>query len=307
MPAMDFNRTFDPQHGTLVQITDGLARVTCNNPSALTFSGTNTFLIGTQELAIVDPGPLNSAHLEALLNAVGKREVRFILVSHTHMDHSPLATVLKEKTGAPILGCGPHKRAPSFLDMAETPMDASSQKDFIPDRELLDGEKISVDDLTIETVSTPGHTENHLSFALPELESLLPGDHVMAWSTTIVAPPDGSMSAYMRSLDKLLERSEMRYFPSHGGEVFEVPRFLEQLRDHRQARSHAIMERLDAGDTDVMTLVKTIYTDVDPKLHGAAALNVLSQLDDLIDRGLVACDGAVQLSARFHLSAQASS
>lgn len=306
MSKMDFNRAFDPLHGELVQITDGLARVTCNNPGALTFSGTNTFLIGEQELVVIDPGPLNDAHLNALLQAIGGRPVRSILVSHTHVDHSPLAAALKEKTGAPILGCGPHRRAASFLDMAETPMDASSQKDFVPDQELMDGEKISVDGLRVESVSTPGHTENHLSFAVPELNVLLPGDHVMAWSTTIVAPPDGSMSAYMRSLDKLMDRGEMRYFPSHGGEVIEPPRFLEQLRDHRHARSNAIMERLDAGDSDVVTMVKAIYTDVDPKLHGAAALNVLSQLDDLIDRGLVSCDGAVQLGARFELTAQAS-
>ncbi|MGH0000949.1 MBL fold metallo-hydrolase [Pseudovibrio ascidiaceicola] len=301
MSKMDFNREFDARHGELVAITDELSRVTCNNPSALTFAGTNTFLVGKNEVVVIDPGPMDLEHLDALMKAIDGRPVKAILVSHTHVDHSPLAGPLKEKTGAPVMGCGPHKRAVSFADMAETPMDASSQKDFAPDTELEDGAKISVDGVTIEVVATPGHTENHLSFALPEQGVMLPGDHVMAWSTTIVAPPDGSMNAYMKSLDKLMARSETRYFPSHGGEVNNPKVFLPQLKQHRQMRSDAILERLHAGDDDVMTMVKAIYTDVDPKLHGAAALNVLAQLDDLIAQGVVMCDAKVTLSAKFTL------
>ncbi|KZL18868.1 Hydroxyacylglutathione hydrolase [Pseudovibrio axinellae] len=301
MSNMDFNRSFDARHGELVSITDALARVTCNNPGALTFAGTNTFIVGRNELVIIDPGPMDMAHLDALMTAIDERPVKAILVSHTHVDHSPLAGPLREKTGAPVMGCGPHRRATSFADMAETPMDASSQKDFEPDTVLEDGAKISVDGVIIEVVATPGHTENHLSFALPEHGVMLPGDHVMAWSTTIVAPPDGSMNAYMTSLDKLIERAETRYFPSHGGEVKNPKLFLTQLKQHRQMRSDAIVARLRAGDQDVMTMVKAIYTDVDPKLHGAAALNVLAQLDDLIAQKIVLCDGEVTLTAKFTL------
>ncbi len=301
MSKMDFNREFDACHGELVTITDELARVTCDNPGALTFAGTNTFFVGKNELVVIDPGPMNLDHLDALMRAIAGRPVKAILVSHTHVDHSPLAGPLKEKTGAPIMGCGPHKRSVSFADMDETPMDASSQKDFVPDQELEDTAKISVDGVTIEAVSTPGHTENHLAFALPDHGVMLPGDHVMAWSTTIVAPPDGSMNAYMKSLDKLMARIEARYFPSHGGEVNNPKVFLKQLRQHRQMRSDAILERLRAGDTDIMTMVKAIYTDVDPKLHGAAALNVLAQLDDLIAQGVVLCDSKVTLAAKYIL------
>ncbi|SDQ82659.1 MBL fold metallo-hydrolase [Pseudovibrio sp. Tun.PSC04-5.I4] len=302
MSKMNFNRDFDARHGELVPITDELARVTCNNAGPLTFAGTNSFLVGRNEVIVVDPGPIDMDHLDALMRAIGTRPVKAILVSHTHVDHSPLAGPLKEKTGAPVMGCGPHRRAVSFADMAETPMDASSQKDFIPDEELQDGAKISVDGVVIEVVATPGHTENHLSFALPEHGVMLPGDHVMAWSTTIVAPPDGSMNAYMASLDKLIARRETRYFPSHGGEVNNPPVFLKQLKQHRQMRSDAILARLKEGDDDVMCMVKAIYTDVDSKLHGAAALNVLAQLDDLIDRGVVMCDGKVTLAAKFKLT-----
>ncbi|GHB21148.1 MBL fold metallo-hydrolase [Pseudovibrio japonicus] len=301
MSKMDFNREFEARHGKLVKITEKLSRVTCNNPGALTFAGTNTFLVGQDEVVVIDPGPMDLEHLDALITAIDGRPVKAILVSHTHVDHSPLAGPLKEKTGAPIMGCGPHRRAASFANMDETPMDASSQKDFVPDEELVDGAQISVDGLVIEVVATPGHTENHLAFALPEQGVMLPGDHVMAWSTTIVAPPDGSMNAYMKSLDKLMARSETRYFPSHGGEVNNPKVFLAQLKQHRQMRSDAIVARLRAGDDDVMTMVKAIYTDVDPKLHGAAALNVLAQLDDLIAQGVVMCNGKVTLSAKFTL------
>ncbi|OKL42591.1 MBL fold metallo-hydrolase [Pseudovibrio exalbescens] len=303
MAQLRFNRDFDPRYGSAVTVAPKIQRITCQNPSPLTFHGTNTFLIGEEEVAVLDPGPEDNRHLATIMDAIGDRKVSAILISHTHIDHSPLSRRLQAETQAPIYGCAPHSRAEAFRDMPENPMEASADHAYEPDQELLDSDQLEIDGLLIEVVATPGHTINHLSFALPEQGLLFPADHVMAWSTSVVAPPDGSMGHYMASIDRLLERAEGHYFPAHGGELRDAHRYLEGLKAHRQSRETAVIGRLRAGDTHIPQMVANIYADVDKKLHGAAALNVLAHLEDLSSRGVVATSGPVSLEASYRLTA----
>ncbi len=279
-----FDREFEPAHGEPVELTPEIRRVTARNPGPFTFQGTNSYLVGTRSLAVIDPGPADESHLEALLSAIGNRPVTHILVTHTHRDHSPLAKALQRRTGAVLLGM------PAPPEAASTPLDAGGDVTFRPDILLEDGLRIEGEDWALETVATPGHASNHLSFALSGTPFLFSGDHVMAWATTVVAPPDGSMSAFMASIDKLLARRETRYLPGHGGEVRDAHRFLRGLRAHRKMRERAVLERLAAGDRTPEMMARTIYRDTDPRLHGAAALSLLAHLEDLLARGKVSRD-----------------
>ncbi|MDD7911176.1 MULTISPECIES: MBL fold metallo-hydrolase [Pseudovibrio] len=303
MTELTFDRDFDPAYGSAVQVAPRVQRVTCQNPSPLTFFGTNSYLIGENEVAVLDPGPENDDHLAALLSAIGGRPVKAILVSHTHVDHSPLSRKLQAKTKAPIFGCPPHMRAEAFSDMPENPMEASADLDYQPDRILGEGERFHVDSLELEVVPTPGHTVNHLAFALTEQDLLFPADHVMAWATTVVAPPDGAMGLYMNSIERLLERPERRYLPAHGGEIAKAHQYLEGLRAHRLSREAAIIERLKAGDKTIPEMVEVIYADVARNLHGAAALNVLAHLEELCARGEVDCEGPISLESYYRFLA----
>lgn len=300
-------RNFDPAHGRAVDCGDAVRRVTALNPGPFTFHGTNTYLVGRDELAVIDPGPADTGHIDGILRAAGTAPVVAILVSHTHVDHSPGARLLRERTGAPILGCGPHRAARSLAQGEANPMDASGDRDHHPDREMTDGDTLTVDGLTLTAVTTPGHTANHLAFALDEGRLLFSADHVMAWSTSIVAPPDGSMRDYMASLDRLQARSDSRYLPGHGGPVSDPATYLEGLKTHRLARERALLDTLTTmGPARIPEMVAEIYRDVDPALHGAAALSMLAQAEWLVERGLLrAEDGdgkpttAVSLSSRL--------
>ena len=235
-----FDRVFDPRHGERVAVSPLVARVTANNPGPFTFHGTNTWLVGTSELAVIDPGPDDPAHVAAILAAVGSARVTAILVTHTHRDHSPAAAALQVATGAPIWGEGPHRPARP-LDLGEiNPMDASSQGAFRHDRVLGDGDVVSGPDWTLEAIATPGHTANHLCFALAEEKTLFTGDHVMAWSTSIVAPPDGAMVDYMASLRRLMARDDRLLLPAHGAGIGEPLAFLRGLEAHRLGREAAV-------------------------------------------------------------------
>ncbi|WP_310621004.1 MBL fold metallo-hydrolase [Flexibacterium corallicola] len=301
MNDLVYNRQFTPNYGVPVKINEHIHRITCQNAGPLTFFGTNTFLLGSNELAIIDPGPMNTAHLEALIAAIAGRPVKCILISHTHVDHSPLSRSLAEKTGAPIWGAPKHHRAPAFAEMPENPLEASADTDYEPDMVLEDGDEIIVDNIRVETLATPGHTINHLSFALPDSDIIFAADHVMAWSTTGVAPPDGSMTHYMNSLEKFIERDHCRFLPAHGGEVLDPPKYLRALKSHRQEREGAILKEINSGTGKIHEMVTSIYTDVDKKLHGAAALNVLAHLEDLVSRDLVICEGPLSLSSQYKL------
>ena len=295
-----FDRDFDPRHGERVALSPLVARVTANNPGPFTFHGTNTFLVGTAEIAVIDPGPDDPAHVEAILRAVGAAKVTAILVTHTHRDHSPAARLLEAATGAPVFGEGPHRPARP-LDLGEiNPMDASSEHDFVPDRVLADGDVVEGAGWTLEAVATPGHTANHLCFALREEKTLFTGDHVMAWSTSIVAPPDGAMVDFMASLRRLQARDDRLLLPAHGAGIADPKPFLAALEAHRLGREAALLAALEAGDKTLPEMVAEIYQGLDPRLRGAAALSLFAHAEDLAARGLVTpVEGPVALAARW--------
>lgn len=299
MASPDFRVDFDPRHGESVEMVPGLQRVVCENPSPFTFHGTNTYLLGEDRVAVIDPGPPIEAHYNALLAAIGKRTVSHIIVTHTHMDHSPLAHPLAEKTGAEIFAEGPHRPARP-LNLGEmNPLDASGDKDFAPQNLLKHGDELSGDGWTLDCLFTPGHTANHMAFGWRDTDYLIPGDHVMAWATSIVAPPDGSMADYMASLDILLQQPQKTYFPGHGGRLENAHNFVRALRSHRRMREQAILNQIKDGQHTIPDIVAVIYASTDIKLHGAAGLSVLAHLEDLVAKGKVETDGAVALDGRY--------
>ncbi len=296
------DRTFDPRYGEAVKLSPLVARLTAPNASPFTFHGTNTYLVGDRELAVIDPGPDNNVHVRSILEAAAGRPVSHIVVTHTHRDHSPAARSLKALTGAPIVGSGPHRSARPLNVGEVNPLDAGGDSEHVPDRELKDGEVLEGAGWSLEAIATPGHTANHLAFACKEDGTLFSGDHVMAWSTSIVAPPDGAMADYMASLDRLMARPEEIYYPGHGGPVRDAPAYVAALKEHRLAREAAVLARIEAGDALIADMVKVIYRDVDPALHGPASLSVLAHVEDLVARGLVIADGVPSLTTRYALA-----
>ncbi|TIS88332.1 MBL fold metallo-hydrolase [Mesorhizobium sp.] len=297
--ALKFDTRFDPAYGQGVTVAPGVQRVTAKNPSPFTFHGTNSYVIGRETLAVIDPGPDDDAHLQTLLEVIANRPVSHIFVSHTHRDHSPLAARLKQRTGAAILAEGPHRPARPLHIGEVNPLDASADTGFAPDVVLPDDTVTSGDGWAIRTVLTPGHTANHAAFALEGTGVLFSADHVMAWSTSIVAPPDGAMADYMASLDRLIERDDRLLLPGHGGPVTAPLSFMRELKAHRQMREQAILERIGSGDRTIRDMVEAIYRDTDPRLHGAAGLSVLAHLEDLVARGLVSTDGDPAIDGVF--------
>lgn len=299
MAALKYDTSFDPRYGVAVDVAPNVQRITVNNPSAFTFHGTNSYLIGRDSLAVIDPGPDDNAHFEALMRAIGGRPVSHIFVSHTHKDHSPLAMRLKAATGAPILAEGPHRPARPMRVGEVNPLEESSDHDIQIDRLLADGEIVEDDGWALQAVFTPGHAANHLCFGLVDTGVLFSADHVMAWATSIVAPPDGAMTDYMASLDKVLARDDKLYLPGHGGPVKSPKTFVRGLKAHRRMRERAILERLAAGDRTIPDIVKAIYRDTDRRLHGAAGLSVLAHLEDLVGRGKARAEGDVAIDSVF--------
>jgi glyoxylase-like metal-dependent hydrolase (beta-lactamase superfamily II) len=297
--AIEFDTRFEPAHGQAVEVAPGVRRLTAGNPGPFTFHGTNSYIVGSDTLAVIDPGPEDEAHLQALLAAIGGRPVSHVFVSHTHRDHSPLARILARETGARVFAEGPHRPARALRIGETNPLDASADTEFSPDHALADDEIVQGDGWAIRAVLTPGHAANHAAFALEGTGILFSADHVMAWSTSIVAPPDGAMSDYMASLDKLGAREDRLYLPGHGGPVAKPSAFVRALRTHRRMRESAIVERLKAGDRTIPDIVRAIYASTDPRLHGAAGLSVLAHLEDLVARGDVAVDGDVSIDAAY--------
>lgn len=294
-----FNREDAAVAGRAEQLSPLVRRILCDNPGPFTFKGTVTYVVGKDRVAIIDPGPDDPRHIAAVLEAVKGETVEAILVTHTHRDHSPATAAIKAATGAPVYAEGPH-RAARPLNLGETNvLDASGDKDFVPDIAVKDGDVVSGTGWTIESVFTPGHTANHMAFALREEETLFSGDHVMAWSTSIVAPPDGAMGDYMASLDKLRGREETLFWPGHGGPVREPAKFMRALSHHRKLREAAIMKRLASGDRQIPEIVAAIYEGIDPRLKSAAGLSVFAHLEDLVAKGLATSDGAPSLTGVF--------
>jgi glyoxylase-like metal-dependent hydrolase (beta-lactamase superfamily II) len=272
--------------GKIERLSTLVRQLLAPNPSAFTFSGTQSYIVGNGEVAVIDPGPDLPDHVDALLEALGDERVVAILCTHTHRDHSPASRALKAATGAPIIGC-----APLTMDDEGPRADAAFDADYRPDRILRDGERLSGPGWTLEAVATPGHTSNHLCFALPQERALFSGDHVMGWSTTIVSPPDGDMAAYMASLVKLQSRDDQLYYPAHGPLIEKPHKLVRGFILHRRQREAQILDQLRSGIGRIEQMVSVMYKGVDPGLHPAAERSVLAHLIDLENRGEVAREG----------------
>jgi len=272
----------DAPYAIVEPIERGIARLLANNPSPFTFTGTQTYIVGEGELAVIDPGPDLLDHVEAIFAALSGRRLVAIACTHTHRDHSPASRALAAMTGAPIVGC-----AALALDSVGPRTDASFDSDYAPDRVLADGDAIEVDGVRLIAVATPGHTSNHLCFALEGSGALFSGDHVMGWSTSVVVPPDGDMGQYMASLDKLRTRDDRIYFPGHGPAVTKPQQLVRGMIGHRMQREKQILKRLGAGDRTVEQIVAAAYPGLDPRLVPAAGASVTAHLLDLERRGMV--------------------
>jgi glyoxylase-like metal-dependent hydrolase (beta-lactamase superfamily II) len=275
----------EPRPYTLAEPVDPLVRrVLARNPSPFTFTGTQSYIVGIgTQVAVIDPGPDDAEHLDALLEAIGDARVVAICCTHTHRDHSPAAAPLAARTGAPIVGC-----APLTLDDEGPRSDAAFDPTYRPDRVMADGDSISGDGWTLVAIETPGHTSNHVCFALPESGALFTGDHVMGWSTSVVSPPDGDMTDYMQSLQKLQERDDRIYFPAHGPAVDKPRQLVRGMMGHRRSRERQILKQIGEGHTRIGTMVPRMYKGVDERLWPAAGRSVHAHLIDLARRGLVA-------------------
>jgi glyoxylase-like metal-dependent hydrolase (beta-lactamase superfamily II) len=280
----------DAPYTTIEQLEPGMARVLAHNPSAFTYTGTQSYLIGERELAVIDPGPDLPEHIDALQKAIGGRAVVAILCTHTHRDHSPAARPLAEATGAPVIGC-----APLALETVGPRADASFDGDYSPDLVLKDADSVTVDGCQIVAVATPGHTSNHLCFAYEG--ALFTGDHVMGWSTTVVVPPDGDMAEYMRSLDKLRGRDDRIYYPAHGAPVANPQQYVRSLIGHRMQRERQILRLVSEQARAIPDIVANAYPGLDSRLVPAAGGSVLAHLVDLDRRGLVEREGELWTAA----------
>ncbi|GAA3838939.1 MBL fold metallo-hydrolase [[Pseudomonas] carboxydohydrogena] len=297
-----FNRDFPLKPGVVDRPVPGVRRVVCDNPGPFTFTGTVSYIVGEGRVAIVDPGPDDATHIAALLDAVRGETVTHIFVTHTHRDHSPAVPLIKKATGATVYAEGPHRPArPMHAD--EPPRHESNDLDFRPDVRLTDGEVVEGEGWALQAVATPGHTANHMAFSWVERSLTFVGDHVMGWSTTIVVPPDGAMIDYMASLEKLAARPEQLYFPGHGPEIPEGPRFTQFMIRHRRAREASILHRLAKGEADIPSIVRASYIGIDPRLMNAAGYSVLAHLEDMVERGIVATDGAPTIDKTYRLLA----
>ncbi|HEY3623264.1 MAG TPA: MBL fold metallo-hydrolase [Roseiarcus sp.] len=288
----------EPPPRALTRVSPMVRRLVAPNASPFTCNGTCTYIVGRDRVAIVDPGPDDDSHLSALLAAVDGERVEIILVTHTHRDHSVGARKLRAATGARMIGAAP------FTPRGDgsTGLDSAHDRDYSPDAILVDGERWQGAGYTLEAVATPGHCSNHVCFALVEEGALFSGDHVMAWSTSVVAPPDGSMRAYLDSLDKLRGRAETIYWPGHGGPVAEPQRYLRALIHHRRQREASILNTLADGPQTIPALVAKVYVGVNPSLTHAAGFSTLAHLEDLSERGLVVAEVEDGAESRFRLA-----
>ena len=291
--TLAFDHSLPALYGTAERLTPRIERLLAHNPSPFTFRGTGVYLVGDQShVAVIDPGPDLPEHLAALMAAIGNRQVTHILVTHTHRDHSPAARPLQQATDARTYGFGPHARHPDDVE-------EGGDRAFVPDVTVRDGDVIAGPGYHFTCVFTPGHTSNHMCYALKEEEALFTGDHVMGWSTTIVAPPDGDMGDYMRSLEKLIARHDRILYPTHGSPIVRPKPFLRAYLAHRRMRESQILRALGRGHATVPALVGVLYAGLKPQLHRAAALTVEAHLKHLIEDDRVAAgpDGRYELSA----------
>jgi glyoxylase-like metal-dependent hydrolase (beta-lactamase superfamily II) len=288
------------EYGVCDQVSPLIRRVVARNPGPFTYMGTGTYIVGRGEVAVIDPGPDLPEHLEAILAALEPGErVTHILVTHHHSDHSPLARPLKARTGAAIYGCAVGAAAEESVIRTE----AGADFDFAPDVSLCGGGQVlEGPGWTLEAVATPGHTSNHICFALKEENALFSGDHIMGWSTTVITPPDGDMTDYMESLERVKARNFDVLWPTHGPPIREVAPFIEAYAAHRRAREAQVLAAVGEGYERIVDMVPKLYADVDPRLHPAAARSVLGHMIDLVRRGTVATDGPASIDSRYRLA-----
>ncbi len=301
MAGIPFVKDIDFTPGVPDAVLPGVRRIIADNPGPFTYTGSGTYIVGEGDVAVIDPGPDSAAHIDALAAALSGETVRCILITHTHLDHCGGARELARRCGAPILAFGAH---PVRRRESDAPaLDEGADYGFAPDETIADGAAIEGDGWRLEAVHTPGHLSNHLCFALPREKALFTGDHMMGWATTVVAPPDGDMEAYLASLDVLLARDDRIYLPTHGAPIEAPHRFVRAVKTHRLMRDAQILDQIGKGRTRINDMVAAMYADIDRRLHGAAALNVLAHLIRLVRNGAVRCDGAPDLRADYRLSA----
>jgi glyoxylase-like metal-dependent hydrolase (beta-lactamase superfamily II) len=292
-------REIDFEYGRTDPVSPLIRRVIANNPGPFTYTGTGTYIVGRGEVAVIDPGPRDPAHLEAILAAVEGERVTHILVTHHHLDHSPLASRLKARTGAVIYGC---KAPPPSGPHAQVQLEAGADGAFVPDVEVCAGGEIAGAGWAFEAIPTPGHTSNHLCYALKEENALFSGDHIMGWSTTVITPPDGDMTDYLHSLDTIRARNFTTLWPTHGPPIREVTPFVDAYIAHRHDRANQILTALKAGPGRIKDLVPRLYTDVDPRLHPAAARSMLAAMIHLARAGKIVTVGEPGPDSEFRLA-----
>jgi glyoxylase-like metal-dependent hydrolase (beta-lactamase superfamily II) len=298
MSAIPYVREMDFEYGRADQVSPLIRRVVANNPGPFTFRGTGTYIVGSGEVAVIDPGPADQAHLAALLKALEGERVTAILITHDHSDHAPLAADLARHTGAPVIGARP---TPGKL-ASKPGVEEGSDLGYRPDRVLEDGDETSGPGWTLKTLATPGHTGNHLCYALAEENALLSGDHVMGWSTTVIVPPDGSMTDYYASLRKVMAGQYETLWPTHGPPVTDPAPFLEAYLEHRLKREGQLLETLSRGPASIPELVGRLYIGLDPRLHRAAGASLLAHLNHLMGQGVVAGDDASGAERLYRLA-----
>ena len=301
MAQIPFVKNFDFTYGEADQLSPMITRVIANNPGPFTYTGSGTYLIANGGgAAVIDPGPYDETHTDAILKAAGEG-VSHILITHTHLDHCGGARALSERSGAPIYGFGPHPNAEGAIK--EQALEEGGDLAFTPDVTLKGGHTVDGDGWSLTALHTPGHISNHLCFALDQEKALFTGDHIMGWATTVIIPPAGHMGDYFASLDKLLTRDDKIYYPTHGAPIHMPHRFVRAVRTHRHIRDGQIIEQLKAGRTEIKDIVAAMYADIDKRLHGAAAMNVLAHLIRLVETDIVSTESEPTLSAQYTLKA----
>ena len=298
--SIPYVRHMEFSYGDVYQLSNLIRRVIARNPSAFTFRGTGTYILGKGKVAIVDPGPRDADHVAAILKAVEGETISHILVTHTHNDHSPACALLRQHCDAPIYAFGPHGSGKFAEDGVI--VEEGGDMDFIPDHEVRDGDIIEGENWTAECVYTPGHTSNHMCYSLREEQTLFSGDHVMGWSTSVISPPDGNMAHYMVSLRKLLERDDGVYWPTHGPQIVDPKAHVQAFIAHRNERASQILVTIRSGVRQIHDMVPLMYTDVDVGLYPAAARSVFAGLLHLVQQDVVRCDGEPSLDTDYYLN-----